>query len=335
MRAVTLVILLAGTTARAHAVGLSRGEYRIDGATVSAELTFARADAAALVQGISEGELASSASDVAQAIVDGVVVKGEGCRGQLVGVDAVEADGLSVRARYVCDAVRAPLRIEARLLESLAPGHRHLARLTDGSSSADAVLSRGSAALELAPSRARVATAMLVLGIEHILAGADHLVFLFGLVLVAARLRDVLAVVTSFTAAHSITLGAAAFGVWSPSPQWVEPLIALSVAYVGIENFFIADAGRRWLLTFLLGLVHGFGFAGALSEAAPPTEVPLALAAFNVGVELGQLLVLAVVLPVLSYARRSDVFARYGVRVLSALVVVPGVIWFVARVLEV
>ena len=132
-------------------------------------------------------------------------------------------------------------------------------------------LDTGSASGSLA-----MAWAMLKLGVEHILTGADHLVFFFGLILVGRRLRSLIGVVSAFTVAHSITLALAALSIFAPSPRLVEPAIALSIAYVGVENLFVHDASKRWRITFPFGLIHGFGFAGALREIAlPRAQVPV------------------------------------------------------------
>ena len=172
----------------------------------------------------------------------------------------------------------------------------------------------------------------LWMGIEHILTGYDHLVFLFGLVLVGGRLKAIVAVITAFTLAHSITLALATLDVWAPSPRFVEPAIALSIAYVGVENFFVQNAERRWRITFPFGLVHGFGFAGALREIGlPRAQVPEALVLFNLGVETGQLAVLAVLLPLIYWLRRFDWFRGRAVQVLSASVALAGLAWFVHR----
>jgi hydrogenase/urease accessory protein HupE len=174
---------------------------------------------------------------------------------------------------------------------------------------------------------------MLLMGIEHILLGYDHLVFLLGLVLVGGKWRELIWVVTAFTIAHSITLALAALGIWAPSPRIIEPAIALSIAYVGVENFFVADAGKRWRITFPFGLIHGFGFAGALAELGlPRAQVPVALLAFNLGVELGQLAVMALVVPLVLYLRKREAFRDKGVKAISTLIVVAGTVWFVLRV---
>jgi hydrogenase/urease accessory protein HupE len=171
------------------------------------------------------------------------------------------------------------------------------------------------------------------MGIEHILSGYEHVVFLFGLVLLRARLKELLAVVTAFTVAHSITLAIAVLGIFTPSPRFVEPAIALSIAYVGIENFFVKDASKRWRITFPFGLIHGFGFAGALQEInLPHAQIPTALVTFNVGVEAGQLFAMSLVLPMVMLIRQKDWFEPQGVRVLSGAVALAGGIWFVMRI---
>jgi hypothetical protein len=140
--------------------------------------------------------------------------------------------------------------------------------------------------------------------------------------------------VTAFTIAHSISLASAVLGVWAPSSRIVEPAIALSIAYVGIENFFVKDASKRWRITFPFGLIHGFGFAGALQEIAlPRASVPSALLSFNLGVEAGQLAVLAVLLPLVLFLRGRTWFEPRGVQILSGAVAVAGGIWFVSRVI--
>ena len=133
--------------------------------------------------------------------------------------------------------------------------------------------------------------------------------------------------------AHSVTLAVAALGLWVPRADFVEPAIALSIAYVGIENCFGPEPGRRWRLTFLFGLVHGFGFAGALGEIAlPPADIPLALLSFNLGVEAGQLAVLSILFPVIWWAWKRPWFERGGLAACSAMISAMGLWWFAARI---
>src|SRR5262249_14305703 len=144
----------------------------------------------------------------------------------------------------------------------------------------------------------RFATAWryLKLGFTHILPhGLDHMLFVLGIYLLSRRARSVLWQVSAFTVAHSITLGLSMYGVVSVSPRIVEPLIALSIAYVAIENIFLSEL-KPWrvALVFAFGLLHGLGFAGALKELGlPRSEFVSALLTFNAGVEAGQLAVIA------------------------------------------
>ena len=173
-------------------------------------------------------------------------------------------------------------------------------------------------------------------GFEHILSGTDHLLFLLCLVIPLRRMRTLIAVVTSFTAAHSITLIASAYDL-APSALWfpplVETLIATSIVYMALENIVGASMTRRWLITFGFGLVHGFGFSFALRDSLQfaGSHLLTALLSFNLGVELGQLLVLAVLVPALGVLFRFVVAERMGTIILSALVAHTGWHWMTER----
>jgi hydrogenase/urease accessory protein HupE len=348
-----LAIVALPAAALAHEVGLSRGEYRVAGAGVEAELIWSRRELAGLVASLDpDGDGVVTADDVARAkgdleraIVPRVEVTGDGarCPGALGDARLLEEDGVSLRVSFACGARPSKLAIAMPLLAYLPFGHRHVARVDDGVAPSEAVLHRKAPSVEraigegAAPLPAQglgdVAWSFFVSGIEHILTGVDHLAFLFGLVLIGGRMRSILAMVTAFTVAHSITLGLAVLGVWAPSPSIVEPAIALSVAYVGVENWFVKDPSKRWRITFPFGLVHGFGFAGALGQIElPRPQIPAALATFNLGVEAGQLAMLALVLPVVLLARRREGFRTSGVKALSGLVAIAGGAWFVERV---
>jgi hydrogenase/urease accessory protein HupE len=313
MRAALLVVLMP-TLAAAHAVGLSQGRYESTPDGLEAELTFTRAELAASAQGAPLDAWVSERLLV------------EGCVPLRHALEPAERDGVTVRASWRCAAPgRAVLHLN--FLEALPAGHRHLA--------ANQVFSAQQRELELTVEpRARFGE-VVRLGIEHILSGWDHLLFLFGMVLVASRFRAVLKVVTAFTVAHSLTLAAAVLGVLAPSPRIIEPLIALSIAYVGIENLVVKNLDGRWKVAFLFGLLHGFGFAGGLVDiGAAPSQLPTVLLGFNVGVELGQLGVLAVLLPTLAQLRRVEARWLTSKRWLSGLVVVPGLAAFVLRVVS-
>jgi HupE/UreJ protein len=174
------------------------------------------------------------------------------------------------------------------------------------------------------------------LGFFHILDGVDHLLFLFCLVIPLRRLRALVLVVTSFTIAHSITLIASAYGL-APDALWfpplVETLIAASIVYMALENIVAVGLQRRFLISFAFGLVHGFGFSFALRETLQfaGSHLVSSLLAFNVGVELGQLLVLVLLVPLLDAAFRRGVPERIGTVVLSALVAHTGWHWMLER----
>jgi hydrogenase/urease accessory protein HupE len=343
------LLLAVALPAAAHKVGISRGVYRTEGSDLQAEITFARPELAAALPEVdangdgtlSADELVRGHAPLARAAVAGleVSVRTLPCPGELEHAELTAYDGVALRLRYRCPPPSSSFHLRLTLLSSLSVGHRHLAEIdTDAKNNADTrVVFEASPEFDVTaqatPAAEHVAGPLFALGVEHILTGYDHLLFLFGVVAVGGRLRNLLLAITAFTLAHSITLALATLGVWAPSPSVVEPAIALSIAYVGVENWFVRDASRRWLLTFPFGLIHGFGFAGALKEIAlPQAQVPLALLSFNLGVEAGQLSVLAGVLPLLYWLRRNDWFARQGVRSASTAVALAGLIWFVQRV---
>jgi hydrogenase/urease accessory protein HupE len=327
---------------------LSRGTYHSTPDGIRAELLFAQGELIGLspeldrdVDGrLSQPEIDGARALLARTVLDGMDVQANGkpCRGALDSVRLVEADGVRLEMHFTC-ASSGGARVDLGFLRELPFGHRHLATLVDGAQSRDAVLFRDQPDFELRMLPTQVEAGrngwfieFVRLGIEHILTGFDHLVFLLGLLLVGGKLRELLRVVTAFTLAHSVTLALAALGVVQPSPRLVEPMIALSIAYVGLENFWVKNLALRWRITLMFGLIHGFGFAGALQERGLPAgNVPGALLAFNLGVELGQIAVLAATLPLLRAAARAASFQRVYVRVLNVAVIGAGLVWFVQR----
>jgi hypothetical protein len=332
-----LVALLVGATdARAHGVGVSRGDYRLSGNVVSATLTFSRVEVA---PSVSEPELPAWLFARLR-----VTTQGRECSGRLERVEAIENDGLAVKLDFTCPLPPAEIDVDSRFVASLSAGHRHLLHFSLAGASTDFVASRSQTLLHVAvrsvpdhqQHEAGTARSFVVMGFEHILTGYDHLLFLVGLLIVLRPARSLIWAITSFTLAHSITLSLATLGIASPSPSIIEPLIALSIAYVGIENWFVRDAVGRWRLTFLFGLIHGFGFAGALREISlPSAQVPLALFSFNLGVEMGQLAVVGIALPLMLLAERQGWFAVRRVKLMSASIAAMGLVWFVTRVVAV
>jgi hydrogenase/urease accessory protein HupE len=367
--AMTLATLFTGR-AEAHAIGLSTGEYTAKGSSVTVKLAFARGEVASVLPNLDENrdghvtafEVESAKKDLETRVLGHVNVTqgGAACAPALLGAALTEQDGIVIDGRFDCARSDKTFDVDVVLLDDLSHGHRHVARVT-GATTRDEVLYKGHSAFAIAPdaegvaaggasvgagastgtasaatspsSQSSSAWAFFKMGIEHILTGYDHLVFLFGLVLLRARLKELLAVVTAFTIAHSITLAIATLGIFTPSPRFIEPAIALSIAYVGIENFFVKDASKRWRITFPFGLIHGFGFAGALQQInLPRAEIPVALVTFNLGVEAGQLFAMSIILPAVILVRQKNWFEPRGVRVLSGAVALAGGVWFVMRV---
>lgn len=170
------------------------------------------------------------------------------------------------------------------------------------------------------------------LGVEHILTGYDHILFLIAVILVSVKLLDTLKMITSFTIAHSITLGLAFMGVISLPSSVVEPLIALTIVYVAFENLLARHFNRRWLLTFSFGLIHGLGFVGVLKEITiSRDELLTALVSFNAGIEAGQLLIV-IPLGLLFYGLRHRPWRPVFIRWSSVGTGVVGLFWFIERV---
>lgn len=186
------------------------------------------------------------------------------------------------------------------------------------------------------PTRAEVIGLYLRLGFTHILpAGLDHILFVLGLFLLSLKPRTILAQVTTFTVAHSITLGLTIYGVVSLSPRIVEPLIALSIVYVTVENLVFTEVKPwRLVVVFCFGLLHGMGFAGVLRELGlPRSEFVTALVSFNLGVEGGQLTVIALAYAAIGvWFGRKSWYRTYVTVPASALIALVGLYWTVQRV---
>jgi len=190
--------------------------------------------------------------------------------------------------------------------------------------------------VRLDPHWYQAAARFVELGFFHILEGTDHLLFLFCLIIPFRRFRSLVAIVTSFTIAHSITLIASAFDL-GPSALWfpplIETLIAVSILYMALENIVGSNLGRRWMITFGFGLVHGFGFSFALRQTLQfaGSHMLTSLLSFNLGVELGQLMVLLLLLPALELLFKRVVVERLGTIILSTMVAHTAWHWMTER----
>jgi len=242
------------------------------------------------------------------------------------------------------------LTLVSKLIERLPFGHREFVsvKTEGGVTLGEAILSRNANSFQIGlPATSNIAAspngnpsffAFLLLGMEHILTGYDHLLFLFGLLIVCRDVRSILTVISCFTIAHSITLALATLGVVRLPASVVEPLIAASIVYVGFENVMRGDSPKwRWLITFSFGLVHGLGFADALTEfgiGSGRLGIILPLVGFNLGVEIGQLSIAAVVLPILWQIGKNPGLMRQWASVCSAAVTVAGSYWLLERILQ-
>jgi hydrogenase/urease accessory protein HupE len=176
----------------------------------------------------------------------------------------------------------------------------------------------------------RAAKQFLLHGMEHLFTGYDHMLFLLGLMLGARSIKQILAVVTAFTAAHSVTLILAGLHIVSLPAKFVEPVIAFSIIYVALNNLFYRKFNHNIWLAFGFGLVHGFGFAGTLSELRLDSgQLVSSLLFFNVGIEFGQVLLVLLLFPLIQYLR--NVKFKWPVPAISVTISLFGLIWFIQR----
>jgi hypothetical protein len=356
--------LVWAARADAHTRSATFGDVGVDGRVVTWTLRVRVADLVGpeLGVGVSAGagvrEALARAVAVEARLARGLAVTSDGAACALVdralAGDAATEPTVVARFRFMCGGDALVLRYD--LFFDVDPLHSGYTRIVDpeGAVSTHVFRAHERALLLGAPRSVwRSARQYLVLGVEHIFTGYDHLAFLAALLLATGlarrsgrggpavasepgrALREVLKIVTAFTAAHSLTLIASTLRPGLLGTAWVEPTIALSIAYVGVENLFPRTPRRRWLVVFAFGLVHGLGFSSVLREIGLPTRgLLLSLLSFNLGVEVGQLVVVSLVLPlVLGVSRRAPAaFERWGLRAGSAALAVAGAIWFALRV---
>jgi HupE/UreJ protein len=262
-------------------------------------------------------------------------------------------DGAYAVMRFVarCPAAVHTLAIDYRLLFDIDPQHRGLLRLQRGAVVETAIFSpeHGSQAFEVGNvSRWSQLQQYVVEGIWHIWVGYDHILFLLSLLLpsvlvwrdgkwqpvgtIREAFWDVLRIVTAFTVAHSVTLSLAALGIVTPPSRLVESGIALSVAAAALNNIFPLFQGRRWMVAGVFGLIHGFGFASVLADLGlPQGALVLALFGFNLGVEIGQLAIVSLFLPLGFMLRDTPVYRRAVFTGGSILIVMVASTWFAER----
>ncbi len=263
---------------------------------------------------------------------------GHACLGKVerAGEDPTNQDSALVVLRFNCDQLI--VYDATKLLAAQGRRGKQLVTVTNGANPGEIVLDGKSPPLDLTKPLQTTWQLMQKFGfagIEHILTGYDHICFLIAVILWANRVWPVVKIVTAFTISHSITLSLAALDIVTLPTTLTESAIALSIIYVAVENFFSRDTDKRWRDTFIFGFIHGFGFASGLKElnVQQQTIVP-ALASFNIGVEIGQIAIVMVLMPVLLLIDRQTGGKRnerlvYG---LSSVIALFGAYWLLQRI---
>lgn len=341
------LVVVAGP-AQAHEVGLSRGDFRLEGSQVVANVVFARRELAQTITGLDadgDGALVEREVTAARSAIDrGVVAKidlradGEPCPGKLESAALVEEDGIRVTARFVCPAEPYQLAVDVPLLDELAPGHRQVASITAAGKPVDAVLSRRTRRFEAIvgappPGRGAPGGSALVAGASRIVAGYGHLVFLLGLVLAGGRWLRLAAAFAAFAVASTVGLVLGVGEVVTIAPRIVDAVIALSIVYVGAENYFVQHGDERWRIALPFGFLHGLGLATeARSVGIQRGTSPAALAQFGAGTAAAIALVGLVAIPVVLLSRDQSWFKNAGVKALSAAIALAGLYWLARSV---
>ena len=245
--------------------------------------------------------------------------------------------GVSVRLRFACTDTPTELTIHDDLFDVLGTGYHTIANIQWSGGSKQVVFLTQAREVHVSLSEGaatRGVGSFFLLGIEHILTGYDHLLFLLALILRGGNLWSLFKIITAFTIAHSITLALAALNIVMLPERLIEATIALSIAYVAAENLFMRKAvSHRWAVSFLFGLVHGFGFSNVLRELGLPKEgLVWALLNFNLGVETGQAMAVLIAVPVLFWLRQFKWEPR-AVMATSVVVLAVGLTLFVERAL--
>lgn len=346
MRALSglLFLLVCTFDSEAHQIGVSAGTYTPTTTGAEVEWLFATRELAEVAPALdrdSDGDL--SADEVAEQsapiweLLAPTLAQAD-CALTKPTIDRLDQDGLRIGFAIACPQA-GPITLHLRSLEHLRLGHRHLAGVGPD---ARFILSERSPELRidaLAAAPAPGLGAMFLSGIEHILIGFDHIAFLLGLILLPMTWSRMLIMVSAFTLGHSLSLALAVLANITLSPALVEPLIAASVIYVALDNLLGKDSGRRWLLCLPFGLLHGFGFAGALGEvSAQGTTLALSLLNFNLGIEAGQLALIAIILPLTAVLRRLDRYRESAGRrrtpwfpAANLALIAVGAFWLVDR----
>lgn len=272
---------------------------------------------------------------------------GEKCRPELNEMKKItESKSYRYNYRFLCQSEIEKIKITYNLFFTLSPTHENITDFVIDKKPIRYIFSSTKHTISLDIKAEQNNTQLhhffitvinfLRIGILHILSGYDHILFLIGLLLITTNFRQLLKIVTSFTIAHSLTLSLAVLNIALLPVNITESLIALSIAYIAFENMYLLSSShrkssKRWIITFLFGLIHGFGFSTLLREIQIPTnDLFTALISFNLGVEIGQIVLIACFFPVLLYLKKLPQW-RYVLLGISLLLGSVGLIWFIQR----
>ena len=330
---VVAIFVLAGfsISLSAHDLGVSSISFEITDGKLVVDSSYARADFGELIRPNSAEEFKAIAKNALAVEIDGKVLDVLNCE---VALDS--ADGLNLR--HSLGAVSgSKIKITSFLLSKLSSNHIQILKLIRNDKEiVRQFLTGDKNEFLFAWEDLQTPTSFgqfLILGIKHITFGFDHLLFLFALLLVITRLGEIAKIVTFFTIAHSITLSLAALNFIAVPPTLVEPIIAVSIIYVGVENLFKSKNKKRWLVAYIFGLVHGLGFATVLQEigigVGMSSIVPLL--SFNLGVEIGQIAIILILLPVLWKLQKKSVYQPRFVPAMSTGIALAGLYWLIER----
>jgi hydrogenase/urease accessory protein HupE len=361
IRHLWLIVLLFGFfgLARAHDPGLSTAQGIIRQTTLELTNGFAPADIehllpAAQRDGVSwttsefgavREQLLALAPRLWDVRSDDVAISPRDCR-----VSLLPGDNVSFDLLYSLPDGASTITLRAIRITDLRAGHRMFLDVTNaaGWTLESKLLNADDASLEVSLV-AQIGTTrphssppsfrgFLKLGITHIWTGYDHLLFLLALLVVCRTFRSIVVIISCFTLAHSLTLALATLDLVNFPPRSVEAMIAASIVFVGVENILRRgeEPRGRWALTFGFGLIHGFGFASVLRDLGVGSGgqgIAMPLLSFNLGVELGQIVVAGLVLPVVWLLRKNEGFMKRGVPIVSGIVALAGLYWFLERTL--
>ena len=355
-----VLVLLVSTATSAHKASDSFIYLDQSGETTTLRIDVALRDLALVVpldqnldQQVTGAEFSAARGQITSYFAQGLTLSGAGGACRLVGRKwglSEHSDGPYAAANYdvICPDGAHASQMTYQMLFDTDPLHRALVQHTGKKGERLLVIGPAAPTVALASHQVTAIatfTDFLYQGVLHLVLGYDHVLFLLVLILPATlamdgprnlgirrRILELATVVTAFTTAHSLTLGLSALDIMRPPIAWVEMIIALSIGVAAINLFWPVLGRKTWKLAFIFGLIHGFGFASVLAELTSGTsQTILALAGFNLGVELGQLALLALVFPLLLWISRYRLYQQAAVPAIALIVSLVSVYWVIDR----